>query len=116
MFRIKAVASIALTLVLCLLSVSTGRGQPQETEILWDTWGVPHIYASSEPQAFRAFGYAQMEAHGDLLLKFYAAARGRAAEVYGAHSGTRCKRHPSKRTWTPSWPASTNTPPSIRIV
>jgi acyl-homoserine-lactone acylase len=84
MFRIKAVASIALTLVLCLLSVSTGRGQPQETEILWDTWGVPHIYASSEPQAFRAFGYAQMEAHGDLLLKFYAAARGRAAEVYGA--------------------------------
>ena len=84
MFRIKALASISLTLILCLLSASPGSGQQQETEILWDTWGVPHIYASSEQQAFRAYGYAQMEAHGDLMLKFYAAARGRAAEVYGA--------------------------------
>jgi acyl-homoserine-lactone acylase len=84
MFRIKAFATTTLALILCLVSVSTGQGQQQETEILWDTWGVPHIYASSEQQAFRAYGYAQMEAHGDLLLKFYAAARGRAAEVYGA--------------------------------
>ena len=84
MFRFKTFVSAALTMTLCLLSMSTGRGQPQETEILWDAWGVPHIYASSDEQAFRAFGYAQMEAHGDLMLKFYAAARGRAAEVYGA--------------------------------
>ena len=44
----------------------------------------PHIYASTQQQAFRAFGYAQMHAHADLLLRMYAAGRGRAAEVYGA--------------------------------
>ncbi len=53
------------------------------TEILWDTWGVPHIYAPSDAQAFRAFGYAQMQAHGDLILKLYGQARGRAAEYWG---------------------------------
>jgi acyl-homoserine-lactone acylase len=69
--------------LLCLLCPSIASAQ-QETEILWDTWGVPHIYAGTESKAFRAYGFAQMEAHGDLLLKFYAAARGRAAETYGA--------------------------------
>lgn len=54
-----------------------------ETEILWDAWGVPHIYASTDPDAFRALGWAQMRAHGNLFLKLYAQARGRAAELWG---------------------------------
>ena len=72
-----------LALVSFLASCSPAWAQP-DTEILWDTWGVPHIYASTQQQAFRAFGYAQMHAHTDLLLRMYAAGRGRAAEVYGA--------------------------------
>jgi acyl-homoserine-lactone acylase len=52
-------------------------------EILWDTWGVPHVYAESDEALFRAFGRAQMESHGELLLELYAQARGRAAEVRG---------------------------------
>src|SRR5262245_56525514 len=71
---------VALLSLFCAPAVSAHA----QTEILWDTWGVPHIYATSEQQAFRAFGYAQMQAHGDLLLKLYAIGRGRAAEVYGA--------------------------------
>ena len=70
-------------LVSCVLVCAPGASAQAQTEILWDTWGVPHIYATNAQQAFRAFGYAQMQAHGDLLLKLYAVGRGRAAEVYG---------------------------------
>lgn len=52
-------------------------------EILWDSWGVPHIVARKDSDAFYAFGWAQMRSHADLLLKLYAVARGRGAEVFG---------------------------------
>jgi acyl-homoserine-lactone acylase len=54
------------------------------TEILWDQYGIPHIFAADHPSLFYAYGYAQMEAHAELLLQLYAQARGRAAEFYGA--------------------------------
>lgn len=54
------------------------------TEILWDTFGVPHIVAPDHPRLFHAYGYAQMEAHAELLLSLYAQAQGRGAEFYGA--------------------------------
>lgn len=53
------------------------------TEILWDQWGIPHITAADHPSLFYAYGYAQMEAHSELLLRLYAQARGRGAEIYG---------------------------------
>jgi acyl-homoserine-lactone acylase len=56
----------------------------QGTEILWDTWGISHIFAPDRPSLFFAYGYAQMEAHSELLLRLYAQARGRGAEIYGA--------------------------------
>ena len=37
------------------------------------------------PSLFYAYGYAQMEAHSELLLRLYAQARGRGAEFYGAN-------------------------------
>src|SRR5262249_23266202 len=52
-------------------------------ELLWDTWGVPHVFAADAPGLFYGFGWAQMHNHGDLLLRLYAQARGRGAEVYG---------------------------------
>src|SRR5215216_2338863 len=52
-------------------------------ELLWDTWGVPHIFADDTVNLFYAFGWAQMHAHGDLLLRLYGQARGRAAEYWG---------------------------------
>ncbi|SFE03381.1 penicillin acylase family protein [Nitrosomonas sp. Nm166] len=53
------------------------------TEILWDTWGIPHIVVQKDSDAFYAFGWAQMRSHADLLLKLYAVARGRGAEIFG---------------------------------
>jgi len=59
------------------------------TEILWDKWGVPHVYAKSVPDMFWAYGWAQMQAHGNLLLKVYGEARGRAAEYWGDESAAK---------------------------
>lgn len=53
------------------------------TEILWDRYGVPHIFAPDHASLFYAYGYAQMEAHAELLIRLYAQARGRGAEFYG---------------------------------
>src|SRR5262249_5972727 len=53
------------------------------TEILWDKYGIAHISAADHPSLFYAYGYAQMEAHSELLLRLYAQARGRGAELYG---------------------------------
>ena len=53
-------------------------------EVLWDTYGVPHIYAQDVNAAAFAFGWSQMRAHGDLLLKLYAEARGESAFHWGA--------------------------------
>ena len=70
-----------LLLFLCF-SLSCSRHQPQ-AEILWDTWGVPHIFARDADSLFHAFGYAQARSHGDLILRLYGEARGRAAEYWG---------------------------------
>jgi acyl-homoserine-lactone acylase len=57
----------------------TGRG-----EILWDTYGVPHVYGTDEAAVFHGFGYAQAQNHGDIVVHLYGEARGRAAEYWGA--------------------------------
>ncbi|WP_339375460.1 acylase [Chroogloeocystis siderophila] len=56
---------------------------PKSTEILWDTYGIPHIYGKDTQSAFQAFGWAQMQSHANLLLRLYGQARGRAAEYWG---------------------------------
>tara|TARA_Y100000758_G_scaffold292604_1_gene247985 strand:+ start:1383 stop:3461 length:2079 start_codon:yes stop_codon:yes gene_type:complete len=53
------------------------------TEILWDTYGVPHIFAKNHEDMFYAYGWSQMRNHGNLLLKLYAQARGQGAEYFG---------------------------------
>ena len=54
-----------------------------ETEILWDRYGVPHIFAPDLEGAVRGLGWAQARNHGDLLLRLYGESRGRAAEYWG---------------------------------
>ena len=56
----------------------TGLAAPDTaSEILGDTWGVPHIFAQEPASAFYALGWAQTHSRGDLLLRLYASARGR---------------------------------------
>src|SRR5215207_7446562 len=83
MWRLVGVVVVGLLLG-CRSKGSNGvTPPPAQTEILWDTWGVPHIYGRTTAELFRAVGWAQMEAHGDLLLRMYGQARGRAAEYWG---------------------------------
>ncbi|WP_414582627.1 acylase [Scytonema sp. PCC 10023] len=74
------VLSLVFALVLgCYSSAQMAKS----TEILWDTYGIPHIYGKDTQSAFQAFGWAQMQSHGNLLLRLYGQARGRAAEYWG---------------------------------
>ena len=79
--RLLAIAAAAgAALAIRAPAAPEGRAR---AEILWDTWGVPHVYGEDPEGALYAFGWAQAEAHGDLLLGLYAVARGRAAELHG---------------------------------
>ena len=71
-------ASSAMTASVAAPSTRWGGG-----EILWDSFGVPHIYAKTEEGGFYGFGYAQAQSHGNLLLRMYGESRARAAEYWG---------------------------------
>jgi acyl-homoserine-lactone acylase len=65
------------------LDTAVTRERELSADVKWDTYGVPHIVASTNEAAFYAFGWAQMRSHGNLLLDLYGKARGRAAEYWG---------------------------------
>ncbi len=90
----KSSQSFYLILLLAVFWVTAGviiwqwpSPEPEQTagpvDILWDHWGIPHIFANDINGAFYACGYAQMESHGNLLIKLYGESRGRAAEYWG---------------------------------
>lgn len=54
------------------------------TEIIWDTYGVPHIYGDDAASVFYGYGWAQTHSHGDLLLELYGEARAKGPEYWGA--------------------------------
>jgi acyl-homoserine-lactone acylase len=81
--------TLLFALALSTWSASGGPTEPSRppasngTEILWDTYGVPHIFATDRHGLAYALGWAQMRNHADLLLRLVAQARGRAAEYLG---------------------------------
>ncbi|EAR16313.1 acylase [Robiginitalea biformata] len=64
----------------CLISCEQ---EGQEARIVWDTYGVPHIYASNQEDLFFMQGWAQMHNHANHILKLYGTSRGRGAEYWG---------------------------------
>ena len=73
-------------MVCILLIINAGyeiQAKDPKTEILWDNYGVPHIYGKNSREMYYAFGWAQMTNHANLMLKLYGQARGRAAEYWG---------------------------------
>ncbi|HEX8335064.1 MAG TPA: acylase, partial [Segetibacter sp.] len=72
-----------LFLSMVILSCKEVPAQNKSTEILWDNYGVPHIYAASTADMYYAFGWAQAKNHANLLLQLYAQARGRASAYWG---------------------------------
>ncbi len=73
--------------MILILSLSHAQNTPRpsdrQNKILWDSYGVPHIYASSVAGMYYGFGWAQMHSHANHLLQLYGEARGKAAEYWG---------------------------------
>jgi acyl-homoserine lactone acylase PvdQ len=121
----------ATVLVIAGTTMATRPSAAGNTEILWDRYGVPHIFATNRESMFYAEGWAQMEAQANLLLELYGESRGRAAEYWGSShvaldrwvqlngcrsaqsSGTTHRIRPSAHTWTRSRAASTTSPKHI---
>ena len=77
--------SSLLVLVLGLSGCSNSpidQATGEHTEILWDTWGVPHIFATNNSSLFYALGWAQAKSHGNLILRLYGQA-GTGSRVLG---------------------------------
>ncbi len=82
----RGMVFVAGLLALCALTPALAAapddGKPHG-EILWDTFGVPHVYGKNEQGVFYGFGWAQVKSHGNLVLRLYGQAQGRAAEYWG---------------------------------
>ncbi|RAM51886.1 MAG: acylase [Hapalosiphonaceae cyanobacterium JJU2] len=101
----RRVLPLILSLIMVLFVSSQTIAVPtKSSEILWDTFGVPHIYGKDNQSAFYAFGWSQMQSHGDLLLRLYGQARGRAAEYWG-----------EEYTESDQWVLTTGIPERARI-
>jgi acyl-homoserine-lactone acylase len=85
--RAGAAAVVLAAVMLSAKSFSAGN-----TEILWDRYGVPHIYAADRETLFYAHGWAQMRNHANLLLRLYGESRGRAAEYWGGDANLEIDR------------------------
>ena len=63
---------------------SATQAAPVKNEILWDTYGVPHVYGKDAPAVFYGYGYAQAQSHADEIFRLYGESRARGAEYWGA--------------------------------
>ena len=63
--------------------VSAQQAAPLKNEILWDTYGVGHIYGKDTAAVFYGYGYAQATSHADEIFRLYGESRGRGAEYWG---------------------------------
>jgi acyl-homoserine lactone acylase PvdQ len=66
-------ATGALTALTSLLL--SGGALAGEAEILWDQFGIPHIYGPDLLTVVRGLGYAEMENHAETILINVANAR-----------------------------------------
>ena len=83
--------AVAVLVVVAVLSATRPQAA-EDTEILWDRYGVPHIYAADRESMFYAHGWSQMRNQADLLLRLYGESRGRAAEYWGGDANLELDR------------------------
>ena len=83
--------AIRLLLTLALVSfigpstpMAAAQEAPARNEILWDKYGVPHIYGRTAAAVFYGYGYAQAQSHADEILRLYGESRARGAEYWGS--------------------------------
>ncbi|RXJ44451.1 acylase [Gelidibacter gilvus] len=74
---------LLFALVVSFVTTTSVQTQKIETQIAWDTWGVPHITSNTVEDLFFAQGWAQMHNHANLILELYGSSRGKGAEYWG---------------------------------
>jgi acyl-homoserine-lactone acylase len=82
--KLRTISTLAAALVIVLIALTSGSSTAEKkADILWDRYGVPHIFAADRESMFSAHGWAQMQNQANLLLRLYGESRGRAAEYWG---------------------------------
>jgi len=81
--KLRTISMLAVALVVVLVAVTSRLTAEKNLDILWDKYGVPHIFATDRESMFYAHGWAQMQNQANLLLRLYGESRGRAAEYWG---------------------------------
>jgi acyl-homoserine-lactone acylase len=71
-----------VSVIMIALFVSSCQYE-NKVDIVWDEWGIPHIYGYKEEQLSYGLAWAQMHNHGNQILKLYGLSRGKAAEYWG---------------------------------
>ena len=79
----QTIGKVSIILLITVFFSCNKSDSQEHTEIIWDKWGVPHVYAKNESDMYYAFGWAQMHNHANHILEMYATARGKASEYYG---------------------------------
>lgn len=74
---------LLLSLALLVLAAPLWAKAPASNEILWDSYGVPHIYGKTERAVFYGYGWAQAQSHANTVLRLYGEARAKGAEYWG---------------------------------
>ena len=73
------------TTIFCLifLSLSAQTINPENIEIVRDQWGLPHIYAKTNPEVAYGVAWVQGEDHFELMQQQLLFAKGLLGKVYG---------------------------------
>jgi len=79
--RRRLLTSVVLSAALVVLLCATAAAE--KVTLYRDVWGVPHIFADSEPAAAYAYGYAQAQDRLVQIFRNYKQAEGSLAEVDG---------------------------------
>ncbi len=90
--RTTTFQSLVLVLICSWALPSLAQTPSGNNEILWDRYGVPHVYGQDATAVFYGFGWAQARSHADRILRLYGEARGRGAEYWG-------KEYEETTTW-----------------
>ena len=83
----RTFAAVGLAAAIATLGGCSGPAAPAaatpKNEILWDSYGVPHVYGTTAAAVFYGYGYAQAQSHADEILRLYGESRARGAEYWG---------------------------------
>ncbi len=91
MLRFRSTSSVLITLTLFAVSptfaqnaANLSKSPSPHGEIIWEKYGVPHIYGRTTEDVLFGYGVAHMENHAETILRKVAAGRGCLAEYFGA--------------------------------